>query len=553
MESESEDSKRSLLRPEGESRSFWEAAKSTAIACAGATGLTRKNVAVVSGPLVCVVLLRFVDIEAKCRSMLGALCWIFIWWLTDAVPVAVTSLAPLYLFSLMGIQKADAVAKSYMNDVITMVIGSFILVIAVEEYGLHKRLALRMLVAFGGRDMNPRLLLLGFCGSTFFVSMWMHNVAATVMMMPVATGVLTHLMAGNASPSSLPVSQKPDKQQEELAQQVVVHQDLVMFCKAVVLGVMYGASIGGMSTLTGTGVNMILVGMWQTYFPSAPPITFMKWSLFAFPMAFMLFLVLWAILCLLYCSKTSTKSISSSVDRSHLKMELDRLGSMCFAEKMVLSLFAVLIILWMTKNITNDIPGWGDLLAGYPGDGTASVMVATLLFIIPSGKAPGERLMDWNKCKKFPWHIVLLLGAGFAIADSVKSSGLAELISRNLDFLEAAPYLAITPIVALLSSTLTEFASNNATTTLFVPLLVQLAPSMHIHPLLLMVPAAIGAQFSFLLPTGTPSNVVGFTTGYLDMNDMLKVGILLKIAGIAAISSFMPSLGAYVFGTDRPI
>ncbi|KAH9331786.1 hypothetical protein KI387_003894, partial [Taxus chinensis] len=550
MENQSgEDYRRSLLtRPgEEERRSIWSAVRSTAIL----RGLTKKNLSILLGPVLCLLVLKFVDAEEKCGAMLGALCWIFSWWLTEAVPVAVTSLAPLYLFPLMGIQKADAVAKSYMNDVISLVIGSFILAIAVEEYNMHKRLALQMLVAFSGKKVRPRLLLLGFSGATAFVSMWMHNVAAAVLMMPVATGVLARLMdgyGGAASSSSSSSEQqqqhkKEGKEEEDCEiQQVVVHRDLVMFCKAVVLGVTYGTAIGGMSTLTGTGVNLILVGMWQSYFPHADPITFMEWSLFAFPMAFVLFLVLWGILSVLYFSKTSAKSLSATLDKSHLKMELNSLGPMSFAEKTVLSLFTVLIILWMTKNISNDIPGWGDLFGGFPGDGTASVLVATFLFIIPSGKAPGEKLMDWQKCKKLPWNIILLLGAGFAIADGVRISGLATLMSKNLDFLESAPYLAIAPIVAIMSSTLTEFTSNNATTTLFVPLLIQVAVSMHIHPLLLMIPGAIGAQYSYILPTGTPSNVVGFTTGYLDMSDMLKVGIPLKIGGIAIVSFFMPSL-----------
>ncbi|GLJ18755.1 hypothetical protein SUGI_0334940 [Cryptomeria japonica] len=553
MENEREDYRRSLLRSdEGRRRNFW----STVQAQAMAMGLTRRNVAVVSGPVACVLVLRFADMGDKSGAMLGALCWIFIWWMTEAVPIAITSLAPLYLFPLMGIRKADSVAKSYMNDVIALVIGSFILAIAVEEYGIHKRLALHMLVAFTGKKVSPPLLLLGFCGATAFVSMWMHNVAAAVMMMPVATGVLARIMGAQGSSSSSSSSFEKDNkgcEEDGLVQQEIVHRDLVMFCKAVVLGVTYAAAIGGMSTLTGTGVNLILVGMWQSYFPSAEPITFMEWFLFAFPMAFVLFLCLWVILCVLYCSKTCAKSLSAFLDKAHLKMELESLGPMCFAEKMVLSLFSVLIVLWMTKSITDDFPGWGDLFGGYPGDGTASVMVATLLFIIPSRKAPGEKLMDWNKCKKLPWNIILLLGAGFAIADGVRKSGLAALMSRNLDFLESVPYLAIAPVVVVLSSTITEFTSNNATTTLFVPLLIQVALSMNLHPLLLMIPAAIGAQYAFLLPTGTPSNAVGFTTGYLEMSDMFKVGIPLKIAGIATISFFMPSLGAYVFGTKTPV
>lgn len=336
MENEREDLRESLLRSdEGGRRSFWSTVQSQAIAI----GLTRRNVAILSGPVACVLVLRFVDIGDKSGAMLGALCWIFIWWMTEAVPMAITSLAPLYLFPLLGIQKADSVARSYMNDVIALVIGSFILAIAVEEYGIHKRLALHMVVAFSGKKVSPPLLLLGFCGATAFVSMWMHNVAAAVLMMPVATGVLTRLMGAQGSSSSsssaIPISVKDNKGCEEdglvqLQEEEIVHRDLVMFCKAVVLGVTYAAAIGGMSTLTGTGVNLILVGMWQSYFPSAEPITFMDWFLFAFPMAFVLFLCLWGILCVLYCSKTSAKSLSGSLDKSHIKMELESLGKLNF-------------------------------------------------------------------------------------------------------------------------------------------------------------------------------------------------------------------------------
>lgn len=171
--------------------------------------------------------------------------------------------------------------------------------------------------------------------------------------------------------------------------------------------------------------------------------------------------------------------------------------------------------------------------------------MATLLFIIPNKKQRGEKLMDWNKCKKLPWNIVLLLGAGFAIAAGVKSSGLADVLSKALAFLENAPYLAIAPAVCLVSSTITEFTSNNSTTTLLLPLLIQVAHTMRIHPLLLMVPGAIGAQFSYLLPTGTPSNVVGFATGHIEITDMIKIGAPLKIAGIAVVAFLMPSLGKH--------
>ncbi|GLU20567.1 hypothetical protein SLE2022_367580 [Rubroshorea leprosula] len=494
---------------------------------------TPGNCYILLGPILCAIICLCVKLDGPVtgRNMLAILAWIFAWWLTEAVPMPVTSMSPLFLFPLFGIASADSVAKSYMDDVIALVLGSFILALAVEHYNIHRRLALNVTLLFCGDPLNPPLLLLGICATTAFVSMWMHNVAAAMMMMPVATGILQRMPEG---PS----------------QSNVVRN----FCKAVVLGVIYATAVGGMSTLTGTGVNLILVGMWKSYFPEAEPISFSTWFFFGFPLALLIFFALWGILCLLYCSRGSGPALSAYLDKAHLKRELEILGPMAFAEKMILTLFGILIVLWMTRSITDDIPGWGALFHGRAGDGTVSVMIATLLFIIPSKKQPGEKLMDWNKCKKLPWNIILLLGAGFAIADGVRTSGLADVLSEAIDFLEQVPYLAIAPAVCVISATITEFiTSNNATTTLLIPLLIQIAQTMHVHPLFLMVPGAIGAQFAFLLPTATPSNTVGFATGHIEMLDMIKTGLPLKIAGTAALSFLMPTLGAYVFGTDRGI
>ncbi|KAJ0988152.1 hypothetical protein J5N97_006508 [Dioscorea zingiberensis] len=437
-------------------------------------------------------------------------------------------MAPLFLFPLFGIASSDDVAKSYMDDIIALVLGSFILALAVEHYNIHRRLALKMTSLFYGDRLNPPILLLGICATSMFISMWMHNTPAAVMMIPVATGILQRFPVGDEA-----------------------QPDVKKFCKAVILGVTYSVAIGGMSTLTGTGVNLILVGMWETYFPEEEPISFSTWFLFGFPLAIIIFFAQWAILCVLYCSKGSAKALSAYLDKSHLRRDLELLGPMSFAEKMVLLDFALLVVLWMTRSITNDVPGWGALFHGHVGDGTVSVMMATLLFIIPSKNKPGEKLMDWNKCKKLHWNIVLLLGAGFAIADGVRTSGLSDVLSANLDFLRSAPFLAIAPLACLISATVTEFTSNNSTTTLVVPLLIQLAEAMKVHPLLLMIPGAIGAQFAFLLPTSTPSNIVGFTTGHITILDMVKTGLPLKIAGVAALSILMPTLGVWVFNTNN--
>ncbi|KAL4386772.1 hypothetical protein GQ457_09G000990 [Hibiscus cannabinus] len=493
--------------------------------------LTPHTFYVLLGPLLSVIIRLCVTLDgpASSRNMLAVTAWVFAWWLTEAVPMPITSMAPLFLFPLFGVASADRVAQSYMDDVITLLLGSFMLVLAVERYNVHRRLALNITLRFCGDPVNPPLLLLGICATTAFVSMWMHNVACAVMMIPVATGILQRLPVATQSTPDLAVGK---------------------FCKAVVLGVTYAAPIGGMSTLTGTGVNLILVAIWKSEFPEAKPVGFNTWFFFGFPLALLIFFALWAILCFLYLSKGSSMALAGSMDKSHLKTELDMLGPMAFAEKMVLAVFGLMIALWMTRSITEDIPGWGALFHGRAGDGTVSVMVATLLFIIPSGKQKGEKLMDWNECKKLPWNIILLLGAGFAIADGVQSSGLADVLSKTLNFLEHVPNLAIAPVVCLICAVITEFiTSNDAAATLLVPLLGQMARTINVHPLVLMVPGAIGSQLAFMLPTGTPPNIVGFNTGHIDIYDMMKTGLLLKVASTAILSLLMPTLGAYVFGT----
>nr|CAB3453760.1 unnamed protein product [Digitaria exilis] len=485
--------------------------------------LANKYLAVASGPLACALICALGDLggHPAARNMLGVLAWVFLWWITDAVPLAVASMAPLFLFPAFGISSADDVAKAYMDDVISLVLGSFILALAIEHYSIHRRLALNITSLFCGDPVKPHLLLLGICGTTVFISMWIHNTPCTVMMVQVATGILQRF---------------PRDQLEAGADA----RELQRFSKALVLGITYASTIGGMATLTGTGANIILVGMWSTYFPEQRPITFSSWMSFGLPMALILFVALWATLCLMYCTKNTRRVLSAYLDRSHLRRELSLMGRfpekaeypespMAFAEKMVLAVFGALIVLWMTRSLTDNIPGWAVLFDGKVGDGTVTILMTTLLFIIPSGKDDGEKLMDWNKCRKLQWHIILLLGAGFAIADGFKSSGLTDILSAGLGFLKGAPALAIAPAACVFSGLITEFTSDDATTTLVLPLLAELGKSIGVHPLLLMVPGTVGAQLSYLLPTATPGNVVGFGTGYITIKDMVITGLPLKL------------------------
>ncbi|KAM0854245.1 hypothetical protein ACQ4PT_050547 [Festuca glaucescens] len=229
----------------------------------------------------------------------------------------------------------------------------------------------------------------------------------------------------------------------------------------------------------------------------------------------------------MYCSKNTGRALSAYLDRTHLRRELSLLSPMAFAEKMVLAVFGGLIVLWMTRSLTDDIPGWSVLFHGNVGDGTVTARSSW------TGASAGS--------------------CGFAIADGFMKSGLTDILSEGLGFLRGAPALVIAPVACIFSGLITEFTSDDATTTLVLPLLAELGRTIGVHPLLLMVPGAVGAQLSYLLPTGSPGNVVGFSTGYITIKDMVVTGMPLKIVGVAALTVLLPTLGSVVFGMDQKV
>lgn len=499
----------------------------------------------------------------KLAAMFAILLWICVWWMTEAVPVAITALLPLFLFPLLQIATADEVAKAYMNDTISLFLGSFILALAVQKYNCHKRLALKTLLVLGGEKMDPRSLLLGFCAGPAFVSMFMSNTAVAVMMIPMAVGVVQKvqnpLMGAPSDPPRNRKHQKSPSDEEsgyggiepgETSSQFA-SKALSEYSKGVVLAVGYAVGVGGMATLTGTGPNLVFSGIFRSLFPEAEPVTYTQWLMFGFPLGIFFLLLLWFILCVMYCPSAAVPVVSASLSRSAIQKEYDSLGAMDSAEKTVVSLFTVLAFMWMTRATNGDVPGWGSYFHGYADDGTVSILMAMFLFILPFRNRAGQKLMNWGDCKKLPWDIVLVLGGGFSLAEGIRQSGLSEWIAAHLDFLHSIPYLLITPSVAVIVAIVTEFTSNNATATIFLPLLAEVSLSLNIHPLFLMVTATLASSFSFMLPIATPPNAVAYTAGKLRMTDLAIPGFLLKCAGIFLLSVLMPTLGNVVFNLDE--
>ncbi|KAH7291541.1 hypothetical protein KP509_29G021000 [Ceratopteris richardii] len=514
---------------------------------------------IVLGPLVAILVWALLDISedssGKAVSMIAVMCWVFIWWITEAIPIAATALTPLFLLPFTQICTASQASKAYLNDTIFLMLGSFILAIAIEHYGLHHRMAMKMLNVLGGKKMDPWALVLGFCVGPAFVSLWINNSAAAVMMMPVGLGVLQKANACIES-SSFSAEEGPEAgvvdgvDGVESAEKEKLKIQMAGFSKAVVLAIGFSATIGGMGTLTGTGANLILAGLYEAAYPSADDqVTYLAWLMFGFPMALLITLFLWLMLCLWFCPRSSASAISRSLRSSNISADLASFGPMSFAEITVLVLFGILIALWLTRSFGNS-GGWGELFNGYVGNGSVAVLMATLLFIIPNRRKEGEKLVDWSHCKKIPWDIILLLGGGFAIAEGMTDSGLSDVISAKMDFLKYTPYALIVPVVAIFTSIMTEFTSNNSTATIFISLVMNVAVSIGQHPLYLMVPAAIAAQYSFMLIIATPPNAVAFSSGYITTLDMLVTGFFLKVFGIVLLSIAMPTLGAAVFKTN---
>ncbi len=436
-----------------------------------------------------------------------------IWWITEMVPLAVTALLPVALYPFLGIMSGKAVASTYFNHVIFLFIGGFLMALAMEKWTLHKRIALHLLLLIG---ISPARLLLGFMLTTAFLSMWVSNTATTMMMVPILLSIVAKMEELNTP--------KAIKNIE----------------KALLLGIAYAASIGGIATLIGTPPNLSFVRIYKIYFPDAPEISFAHWFTFAFPLAAILLLVTYGYLYFLFFSKTTTKL---KIGKGVISKELKDLGVMSYEEKWVLSLFIGLALLWLFRNPVRvgsiKIPGWSVLFSHsqWITDGSVAIFVAILLFLIPAkNKKKSHFLMDWQTAGRIPWHIILLFGGGFALASGFKESGLSTFIGQRLTALQNLSPIVLLLIVIATITFLTEFTSNTATVETFLPILAALSVAVKINPLFLMIPATIAASFAFMLPVATPPNAIIFGSNRLKISDMVKSGFWLNIIGTVILT-----------------
>lgn len=446
-----------------------------------------------------------------------------VWWITEVVPLAVTSLLPVVLFPLFGIMNGQAVSATYFNHVIFLFIGGFIVALAMQKWDLHKRIALRILMFTG---VSPGRILLGFMLATSFLSMWISNTATTMMMVPILISIISKL--------------------EEIIGKPAVKR----YSIGLLLGVAYSASIGGIATLVGTPPNLSFARIFQIMFPEAPEVSFASWFLFAFPLSVIFLAIVWSYLFLLF--RPSRKKWNP-VGMYNFSAQYKALGPVSYEQRVVFVLFVLLALLWLSRSdivLGNFvIPGWASCFKHpkYFNDGTVAVFISVLLFLLPAGSGTKGRLMDWEAARGIPWNIVLLFGGGFALASGFKESELSVWFGQQLSFVGHYHPVLIIFTICFLMTFLTELTSNTATTEMLLPILAGLSVSIEINPLLFMLPATLSGSMAFMLPVATPPNAIVFGTRRLQVMDMARNGLILNLIGIILITLFTWYLGSWMF------
>jgi sodium-dependent dicarboxylate transporter 2/3/5 len=465
-----------------------------------------------------IILFPFPNLSPEGKRVLATAFLMATWWMTEAIPIPATSLLPLLLFPLLKVMGAKEAALPYADRNIFLFIGGFFIAKAMEKHNLHRRIALRISILVG---TSPRKLILGFMVSTAFLSMWISNTATTMMMFPIAMAVISQIAGEKGG-----------------------------FPTAMMLGIAYSASIGGVATLVGTPPNIVFAGQVRELFPGAPEITFAKWILVGLPITLIFLPLAW-----LYLTNIvfPIKKMEFGKSRDYLKKLLNEMGPASREEKSVLTIFILVALLWIFRRRLSfgifTIPGWTDLLgiSSYVHDSTIAIMGALLLFLIPTDWESHRFILDWETAVSIPWGVILLFGGGFSLAHAFKVSGLSEWIGYKLEILKGFSHPLLVISTALLLTFLTELTSNTATATLMIPILAAVSKGLGVHPFLLMIPATFSVSCAFMLPVATPPNAIVYGSGYIKISDMAKAGLFMNFLGVAIITTITYIIAIPVF------
>ncbi len=424
------------------------------------------------------------------------------WWATEAVPIAVTALLPIVLFPLLDIASIQDTTAPYANKVIYLFLGGFVVAFAMQRWNLHRRIALTVLQHAGG---SGRSLVGGFMVASALISMWVMNTSTTMMLLPIAVSIIAVI---HNSVDGLDEDAKAN------------------FQYSLLLGVAYGATIGGMATLVGTAPNGILVSfMQETY---GTEIDFSRWMLVGLPLSAMMLPLAWVVLTR-FAFKVNFKT--SGEGRASLRKLKSELGAITVPEKRVAVVFTLMALTWIFRPLLVKLPGLSAL-----DDSGIAMAGAIALFLVPSGDRTDPLLLRWSYAERLPWSVLILFGGGLSLANAVSRTGLAEWLGGSLQTVGALPLPILVIVAAAMIIFLTELTSNIATTATFLPVVGAIAIESGVDPIILTVPVTFAASCAFMLPVATPPNAIVFGSGMLTIPKMVRAGMMLNIVGIFLVS-----------------
>ena len=476
----------------------------------------RRIIGLVLGPLLFIVLqvLPAPQNMSPTAWSVGAVAILMAtWWITEAIPIAATALLPIVLFPFLGVMSTSSTTSAYANHLIYLFMGGFLIAMAMQKWDLHKRIALHTIHRVG---VSPSRIILGFMLATAFLSMWISNTATAMMMLPIALAVINQLTT-NQIPSTGECNKIPK------------------FGTALMLGIAYSASIGGVATLIGTPPNAILAGVVENLYQQR--ISFATWMSFGVPLALVMLAIAW-----FYLTRLAYPVGHQALPgvKELIRTELSELGPMSRQERWVAIVFAIVAISWIGRGLFD--------ISALTGVSDASIAMtgALLSFVIPADFSKREFLLDWPTAVKLPWDILILFGGGFALAQGFSDSGLTQWIVTQLSILQGVHLAVLVLVVTLVVIFLTEVTSNTATATLFLPVMGALAQAVDIEPLYLMVPAAVAASFAFMLPVATPPNAIVFSSRYITIPQMARAGVWMNLVASLIITAFVMLLLPFI-------
>lgn len=508
--------------------------------------------------------------ESRCAFVVVTMA---IFWMTESLPLAITALLPVVLFPVLGVLSSDDTCYQYLVETNMVFLACLIMAIAIEHCNLHRRIALRVMLCVG---TNPRWIMLGFMITTMFLSIWICNTSTTAMMMPIVDAVLAEILTTNPDEEEIASSSQKsteisllEKGQNGNSEKQVLQQHSVFselrerkkrerhFAKGLYLSVAYAANIGGTATLTSAGPNLILKWVLEDRFAGLPPVDYASWILFATPGVLInVFLVFVVFQVIYFWNRPMGLDTQGHAAKKTINKKYEELGSMTFHEACVLGLFVSMVLLWMFRD-PHFMHGWASMFSYgsfKPKDSSCAMFIIVLLFVIPSkpseiGDCPP--LITWQTIQqRLPWGVVLLRGGGFAMAEATKASGLSFWMGHHLARFNFLRPSAIAFVMSTIIAMLTEFVTNSATATIFLPIIATLAIDLRVNPLYFLIPVTLSCSYAFMLPVGTPANAIVATHANLKSTEMLLPGIIVKLVSIGTMLISLNTLGTYVYDLD---